>query len=319
MRSLALAISVVILGACTVKVDADKGRFSCKSVDDCGLGFECLAQESGGSLCFKKGECDVEERCNGIDDNCNGSIDETFPESGEACSTEKLGLCTAGKRVCETGALGCKSTLLPSAEVCNSLDDDCDGQTDETFDVMTDAKNCGRCEAQCLIGNACVAGTCRESVCFDGFDNDGNGKIDCDDDNCLGLECSTGVTPASNCAWVLRVDAGVDGGLDAGLDAGPADAGEVDAGAPDAGVADAGEMDAGLSDAGVDDGGSPQPIPPRPADAGAYRLGCYAPEANCGNAFDDDGDGDTDCADSNCSGAVCATGKVCRSGQCVVP
>jgi hypothetical protein len=30
-------------------------------------------------------------------------------------------------------------------EVCNGLDDDCDGEVDEDFDLMSDVMNCGAC------------------------------------------------------------------------------------------------------------------------------------------------------------------------------
>ncbi len=70
------------------------------------------------------------EVCNGIDDNCNGQIDEgTLPGVGEACGNG-LGACMAGTIVCVNGKLVCNVTSMPKTEVCNGIDDNCDGIID---------------------------------------------------------------------------------------------------------------------------------------------------------------------------------------------
>ncbi len=66
---------------------------------------------------------------------------------------------------------------VPSVEACNERDDDCDGRTDEGFDLQTDPANCGGCGAACAVdpvnaSSACVAGGCLVT-CDDGF-------LDCD-------------------------------------------------------------------------------------------------------------------------------------------
>jgi len=82
-----------------------------------------------------------------------------------------------------------------------------------------------------------------------------------------------------------RTDGGVDGGTDAGVDGGPSDAGR--------------------SDAGFNDGG---PV-----------FGCYAPESDCGNGLDDDGDGMADCLDLDCDSRTCASGTLCTNLSCPGP
>jgi hypothetical protein len=51
-------------------------------------------------------------------------------------------------------------TCQPSTEACNSLDDDCDGSSDEGFDLETDLSNCGSCGSVCSTIQRCTGGTC---------------------------------------------------------------------------------------------------------------------------------------------------------------
>ncbi len=66
------------------------------------------------------------EVCNDIDDNCNGQIDENFPELGKACG---IGVCT-GIYVCGGDVMKC-SGGSPSQEICDSKDNNCNGKIDE--------------------------------------------------------------------------------------------------------------------------------------------------------------------------------------------
>jgi len=84
------------------------------------------------------------EQCNNFDDNCNQQIDEdlytacyTGPEG-----TLLVGVCEPGIMTCDAGSWGnynesddfilfyCKDEVVPQEEICNGLDDDCDGVTD---------------------------------------------------------------------------------------------------------------------------------------------------------------------------------------------
>jgi hypothetical protein len=73
------------------------------------------------------------EVCNALDDNCDGTIDN-FTEScytGPA-GTLNVGVCRAGSHTCTNGVWNsCTGEVKPTSEVCNSLDDDCDGYVDD--------------------------------------------------------------------------------------------------------------------------------------------------------------------------------------------
>ena len=92
-----------------------------------------------------------------------------------------------------------------SAEVCNGLDDDCNGEVDEGFNLMQDPDNCGTCGNVCTLADArpgCRAGLCEIWSCHPGFgdcdSSPGNGcetALDMDSANCgaCGNACTTGV------------------------------------------------------------------------------------------------------------------------------
>jgi uncharacterized repeat protein (TIGR01451 family) len=84
-----------------------------------------------------------QELCNNQDDNCNGIVDEGNPQGGGTCSTGALGVCVTGTRFCTQGTLTCVQATGPGPELCNGLDDDCDGVVDDPADSDGDAvENC---------------------------------------------------------------------------------------------------------------------------------------------------------------------------------
>ncbi|MDI1437192.1 MopE-related protein, partial [Polyangium sorediatum] len=71
------------------------------------------------------------ETCNGVDDDCDGTLDEDVPGVGMPCDTALPGVCAAGTTTCKDGATPCEPNVPPSPEVADGLDNDCNGMVDD--------------------------------------------------------------------------------------------------------------------------------------------------------------------------------------------
>ncbi len=186
------------------------------AIERCEVGFHDL-NDNPVDGCEYACTATGDEVCNGLDDDCDGSTDEDFDLSSDpahcgrceqACRyAHAEGRCTAGRCAiggCRDGFVdldgdpsnGCEyACTATGAEVCNGLDDDCDGSTDEDFDLSSDPAHCGRCNRTCRFfhGRAgCSMGTCTLLGCEDGF-------VDLDGDPSNGCEYACTATGAEVC------------------------------------------------------------------------------------------------------------------------
>lgn len=122
------------------------------------------------------------ETCNNVDDDCDGSVDEGIAVTG--CEVETVQGRCVGVTACAGGEVTCVGQL-PTTEVCNGLDDDCNGTTDDGFtDTDTDGqKDCVDTDDDgdgALDINDCAP---LDATVFPGGTETCNGK----DDDCDGL------------------------------------------------------------------------------------------------------------------------------------
>jgi hypothetical protein len=180
---------------------------TCRSELQVGLTRSCFRENAAGA-CVGTQTCQLgtgwspcsartptAEICDGIDNNCNGIVDGQVPGAGDVCqNSNAFGIC-AGVRICGTppGGTGISlfcSAQTPMAEVCNYLDDDCDGAIDETFrsgasgdGLYVHPQHCGACNASCAgrIPNATATCSGASGVA-----------------RCVVAECAPGFYPVSD-------------------------------------------------------------------------------------------------------------------------
>ena len=107
---------------------------------------------------------------------CDGDAAVRPEGEGQACETGQPGRCAPGYRTCLLGVLTCEPMpdAHPVDEVCNAVDDDCDGEVDEGVTEV-----CGVGIGECRTG---------EQRCFEGVFGACEGAVGPSDEVCNGLD-----------------------------------------------------------------------------------------------------------------------------------
>jgi hypothetical protein len=136
---------------------------------------------------------DAEEACDGVDDDCDGAVDDAADIDGD------------GAGACEDCDAEDAFVFPGAAEACDGRDNDCDGAVDEDWD--TDGDGAAPCTGDCDDDDPTRGPTVPEA-CNDqdddcdgevdeGFDADGDGwrtcRGDCDDDDATVAPAATEV------------------------------------------------------------------------------------------------------------------------------
>jgi hypothetical protein len=167
----------------------------------------CVDNDGDGHYA-KSADCPISE--GGDDCNDNDPLITTCdcdPGKQEACfPLDKLqnrnrGICTDGIKTCDVNGMwgDCQGAVTPQAEICDKLDNDCNGKIDDTCSCTN-----GQTQA-CFSGPAGLAGTgdCRQGqqTCVDNkwgtcfgevLPVNGSCKDVCKNDPCLCDSCAPG-------------------------------------------------------------------------------------------------------------------------------
>lgn len=134
----------------------DIGSACTSGVGTCSrTGTRVCSPDRLGTVCGITAGTPTAETCNGLDDNCNGLIDDGINLQGDVDNCGSCGNQCNNGQVCVTGV--CTRVCTPNLTVCG----------DTCRDLRSDRNNCGSCGTTCLSGRSCAAGLC--GICGAGY------------------------------------------------------------------------------------------------------------------------------------------------------
>ena len=172
MKRSTMTLLALVFAGCTANPGANPS-FGCETDADCDRG-----------VCYR-GFCVEGGMDSGVGPACDDSA-RCF--SGEA-SLRGVGACAEGCLQDVDGTEMCVGEGAPSEETCNEVDDDCDGTTDENFDLLQDRNNCGACGAVCGVGLECCSGRCVDQS-GDALNCGACGRDCAEGEGCCGGSCA---------------------------------------------------------------------------------------------------------------------------------
>lgn len=114
------------------------------------------------------------EQCDGLDNNCEGTVDEGLDRDADQDGFSACPASSAGLRDCDNAAV---ATHPEAAESCDGVDNDCDGTIDNGFDQDADGiTSCASGAPDCNDDSAATAPSAEEQC--DALDNNCDGEID---------------------------------------------------------------------------------------------------------------------------------------------
>jgi hypothetical protein len=162
------------------------------------------------------------EYCDGVDNNCDGRIDEELtkrrscvPEGAEGdwiFYDTDFTSCRRGWQACTDGywhALDgiCDGFVGPSPEICDGLDNDCNGVTDDVPNLgacgLSEVGQCRYGVDFCIEGEVlCLGAAMPQNETCDNADNNCNGEIDEELSRICETACERGIESCAAGDWV---------------------------------------------------------------------------------------------------------------------